>query len=362
MQLIFGNRHCEALLLTPKQSPSQTRDCFASLAMTDRRIMRADRLLSLLMLLQARGRMTAQELAQELEISERTIYRDINALSASGVPVYAEPGPGGGCALLDRYRTNLTGLTADEARALFMLSIPAPLAQLGVSQELKAALLKLSAALPEARRRDEERIRQRIYLDSLNWFQDAGAVPHLPVIYRAVWDDRLVTITLRVRFAAFVESHIERVIAPYGLVAKAGVWHIIARRDDQLRVYRAADVIEARLLGETFARSAGFDLAKFWQSWCDGVEQDRPRYEVTLRLAPHFVPMAPHYLGAEVRAAIDQATPDRQGRVKIAVTFESLEEARARCLSLGYAVEVLEPEALRVSIIDYAEQIRRVYE
>jgi predicted DNA-binding transcriptional regulator YafY len=323
--------------------------------------MRADRLLSLLMLLQARGRMTAQELAQELEVSERTIYRDINALSASGVPVYAESGPGGGCALLDSYRTNLTGLTADEVRALFMLSIPASLDQLGVTQELKAALLKLSAALPAARRRDEERIRQRIYLDSTNWFQDADAVPHLPVIYRAVWDDRWVAISLRVQFAAFLQTQIEQVIAPYGLVAKAGVWHIIAARDDQLRVYRAADVIEARLLDETFTRRADFDLAEFWQKWCDGVEQDRPRYEVTLRLAPHFVPIAHHYLGEPVRAAIEQATPDEQGRVTIEVAFESLEEARARCLSLGYAVEVLEPQALRASIADYAEQIQKVY-
>jgi len=324
--------------------------------------MRADRLLSLLMLLQARGRLTAQELALELEVSERTIYRDINALSASGVPVYAESGPGGGCALLDSYRTNLTGLTADEARALFMLSIPAPLDQLGVTQELKAALLKLAAALPEARRHDGERIRQRIYLDSLNWFQDVDAVPHLPVIYRAVWDDRLVAITLCLQFAAFVDSRIEQVIAPYGVVAKAGVWHIIAARDDQLRVYRAADVIDARLLDETFTRCADFDLAEFWQKWCDGVEQDRPRYEVTLRLAPHFVPIAPHYLGDQVRAPIEQATPDERGRVQIVTAFESLEEARARCLSLGYAIEVLEPAALRNSVIDYAEQIRRVYE
>jgi predicted DNA-binding transcriptional regulator YafY len=328
--------------------------------------MRADRLLSLLMLLQARGRMTAQELAQELEVSERTIYRDINALSASGVPVYAESGPGGGCALLDSYRTNLTGLTADEARALFMLSIPAPLDQLGVTQELKAALLKLSAALPEARRSDEERIRQRIHLDSTNWFQDEAAVPHLPVIYRAVWGDRMVTVTLRLRFGAFLQTQIEQVIAPYGLVAKTGVWHIVAARrdmsfDDQLRVYRAADVIEARLLDETFTRRAEFDLTEFWQAWCEGVEQDRPHYEVTLRLAPHFVPQAQHYLGDTVHAAIEQATPDEQGRVSIVMAFESLEEARSRCLSLGYAVEVLEPEALRKSIVDYAEQIRKVY-
>ncbi len=325
--------------------------------------MRADRLLSLLMLLQARGRMTAQELARELEVSERTIYRDINALSASGVPVYAEPGPGGGCALLDDYRTNLTGLTADEARALFMLNIPASLDQLGVTQELKAALLKLSAALPEARRRDEERIRQRVYLDSLPWFQGGDAAPHRPAIYRAVWDDRMVAITLRLQFGAFLQTQIEQVIAPYGLVAKAGAWHIVAARDEQLRVYRAADVIAARLLDETFTRRANFDLADFWQDWCDGVEQSRPRYDVTLRLAPHFVPQARHYLGEGVRAAIDakRATLDEQGRVRIVVQFESLEEARSRCLSLGYAVEVLEPEALRQSIVDYAEQIRKVY-
>ena len=137
-----------------------------------------------------------------------------------------------------------------------MLNIPAPLDQLGVTQELKAALLKLAAALPEARRRDEERIRQRVYPDSLLWFQGEDAAPHLPAIYRAVWDDRKAAITLRLQFGAFLETQIEQVIAPYGLVAKAGVWHIVAARDDQLRVYRASDVIAARLLDETFTRCA----------------------------------------------------------------------------------------------------------
>jgi predicted DNA-binding transcriptional regulator YafY len=127
-------------------------------------------------------------------------------------------------------------------------------------------------------------------------------------------------------------------------------------------VYRAADVIEARLLDETFTRCADFDLVEFWQKWCDGVEQNRPRYEVTLRLAPHFVPQAHHYLGEVVRALIEQTAPDEQGRVQIVVAFESLEEARARCLSLGHAVEVLAPEALRLSVIDHAEQILKRYE
>ena len=139
--------------------------------------MRADRLLSILLLLQARGRMTAQELADEVEVSQRTIYRDVEALSMAGVPVYADRGPGGGFALLDRYRTTLTGLNRDEVRALFMLSIPEPLAQLGLDGELKAALLKLSAALPEARRPDEALVRQRFHLDSAWWFQTEEPVP-----------------------------------------------------------------------------------------------------------------------------------------------------------------------------------------
>jgi predicted DNA-binding transcriptional regulator YafY len=324
--------------------------------------MRADRLLSLMMLLQTRGRMTAQELAAELEVSERTIYRDINALSASGVPVYAESGPGGGCALLDSYRTNLTGLNADEARVLFMLNIPAALDQLGVTQELKAALLKLSAALPAARRHDQERIRQRIHLDSTWWFQTEEPLPHLQTIYRALWDDRVVQVTLRLKFGALLETQTDRLIVPYGLVAKAGVWHIVAQKDEQLRVYRVADVLDARLTDQRFERYADFDLVDFWQSWCDNFEQSRPRYEVTLRLAPHFVTEAHHYLGEEVQAAIAQADrSDEQGRVTITVIFESLEEARSRCLSLGRAVEVLEPEALRKSMRDYAEQVRQVY-
>jgi predicted DNA-binding transcriptional regulator YafY len=324
--------------------------------------MRADRLISLLMLLQARGRMTAQELAAELEVSERTIYRDINALSASGVPVYAESGPGGGCALLDSYRTNLTGLTADEARALFMLNIPAALDQLGVTQELKAALLKLSAALPAARRRDEERIRQRIHLDSTWWFQSEEPLPHLQMLYRAMWDDRVVEVTLRLKFGALLETQTDRLIAPYGLVAKAGVWHVVARKSDQLCVYRVADVLDVCITEQHFERGANFDLVDFWQAWCDQVEQNRPRYEVVLRLAPHFVTEVHHYLGEEVQAAIARADrSDEQGRVMIRVTFESLEEARGRCLSLGRAVEVLEPEALRKSMRDYAEQIRQVY-
>ncbi len=181
--------------------------------------MRADRLVSILLLLQARGKMTARELSQELEVSQRTVYRDINALSIAGVPVYSEIGPEGGYALIDRYRTSLTGLTAGEVQALSMLNIPAPLADLGLRQQLQSALLKLSAALPADHREAEEKIRQRIHLDSTWWQQGEEQVPHLRTVQEGVWQDRKLLIVYR----PFLDIKIEHLVDPYGLVAKAGI-------------------------------------------------------------------------------------------------------------------------------------------
>ncbi len=320
--------------------------------------MRADRLLSLLMLLQTRGRMTAQKLAEELEVSVRTIYRDIDALSAAGVPVYAEYGQGGGYALLDSYRTNLTGLTEDEVRALFMLSIPAPLAALGVSQELKAALLKLAAALPAARRRDEEHVRQRVHLDSIPWFQAEEPVPHLQTIQRAVWEDRKLYLTYHLPF----ETQAERLVAPYGLVAKAGVWHLVCARNGRVRVLRVSHVLDARLSDEPFERPVDFDLAAYWKAYCVAYEKDRPYYPVTVRVASHLVPYLPQLFGEQVRDLIAQAgPPDAEGWLTLALPFEELETARTRILGLGRAVEVLEPRALRESVLDFAQQIVALY-
>lgn len=320
--------------------------------------MRADRLLSLLMLLQTRGLMTAQKLAEELEVSQRTIYRDIDALSVAGVPIYAERGRGGGYALLDNYRTNLTGLTAEEVRALFMLSIPQPLAELGVSQELKAALLKLAAALPAARRRDEEHVRRRVHLDSTWWFQPGEPVPHLRTIQQAVWQDRKLYLTYRLPFG----NQAERLVAPYGLVAKAGVWYLVYARNGRVRVVRVSRVLGARLSDEPFGRPEGFDLAAFWQEHCVEYEENRPYYPVTVRVAPHFVPQLPHFFGDHVAHVIAHAgAPDAEGWITLTLPFETLEAARERILGLGRAVEVLEPQALRDSVLDYATQIVSLY-
>jgi predicted DNA-binding transcriptional regulator YafY len=320
--------------------------------------MRADRLLSILMFLQARGRMTAQQLADELEVSVRTIYRDMDALSAAGVPVYTERGPGGGCALLDSYHTTLTGLTQDEVRALFMLSIPAPLAELGVDHELKAALLKLSAALPATRRPDEERSRQRIHLDSAGWSDTKEPVPHLQTIHQAVWQDRKLHLTYRLPFSVRAQWLVE----PYGLVAKANVWYLVCARDGHLRVHRISRVVDAYLSQETFERDADFDLVAFWQAWCTEIEENRPSWPVTVRIAPDFVPYLPLYFGQPIHRAIARAgPPDGGGWITLTLPFESLEDARDRILSFGRAVEVLGPPAVRNSVLDYALQIVALY-
>jgi len=305
--------------------------------------------------------MTAQTLAAELEVSVRTIYRDIDALSAAGVPVYAERGPGGGCELIEDYRTNLTGLTGDEVRALFMLSVPAALDELGVSAELKAALRKLAAALPAARRRDEEMVRQRIHLDWSGWSQPDEPVPHLQTMQRAAWEDRRLQLTYRLQVGPHVEQF-ERTVDPYGLVAKAGAWHLVCAGDGRMRVYRASRVLDARITDEHFERPTHFDLAAFWKSWCAGQEERRPYYPVTARVAPDLVPLLPLYFGDRIRDTIARTgPPDAQGWITLTLPFERLEAARERILGFGRAVEVLEPQALRQSVIDFATQVVAFY-
>ena len=197
--------------------------------------MRADRLLSLLMLLETRGKMTARQLAGELEVFERTIYRDIVALNTSGVPIYTEDGPGGGISLVESYSTNLTGLNPREVRALSMLNIPEPLIKLGVGRELKAAMLKLSAALPSTSRENETRTRQRIHLDASWWFEPEEFVPHLHTIQQALFQERKLHLT----WQGFRTS-VGQTLAPYGSVAKSNTWYLVAGQEDYIRVLRVS--------------------------------------------------------------------------------------------------------------------------
>lgn len=320
--------------------------------------MRADRLLSLLMLLQTRGKLSAPTLAQELEVSERTIYRDIEALERAGVPLYAEQGRDGGYALVDRYRTSLTGLSGSEVRALFMLSIPAPLAELGLTHELRAALLKLTAALPASRRGDEEHVRNRFYLDAVGWEAVAGPTPHLQAVHQAVWRDRQLVVTYRPLFAVDVALTVE----PYGLVVKAGIWYLVYALQGRVGARRLSEFRDVRETGATFERPEGFSLEAFWKAWCAENAERREQYRVRVRVAPDAREWLPFYLSGRAREALAHAgSPDAQGWFTLDLAFETLEEARSRLLALGGAVEVLSPDVLRLSMADFGARIAAVY-
>jgi len=315
--------------------------------------MRADRLLSLLLLLQNRGQMTAEELANELEVSKRTIYRDIDALSVAGVPVYANGGPGGGYALLDNYRTTLTGLNENEIRALFMLTIPGPLSDLGVSQQLKAAMLKLTSSLAEDHHKHANYLLQRLHLDAASWFQTDEPVPHLKIVQEAVWQDRQLVFAYRRRNGA-VSEH---TISPYGLVAKASIWYLVAATEQGMRVYRVSRIEAVQMIQTHFVRPPDFDLADFWGGWVTSYKTSLPKYPVTLRIAPDLVPVLPYILGNDVRTLVEQAEPDSEGWRIVDYTFERIEEAQTYVLGMGASVDVIAPEELRIRVLNLATAV-----
>ena len=231
--------------------------------------MRADRLLSILLLLQTRGRMTAHELAEQLEVSERTIYRDMEALSIAGIPVYAERGPGGGCTLVDGYQTRLTGLTETEVRALFLVQRASPLVELGLNESFAGALLKLSASLPTAQRDDAEQVRQRIHLDN-ETATDAELRCQLHTIQAAIWQEH----RLLLSYQEVYHSGREQCVEPYGLVSKANVWHLVGTVAGEYTVFQVSHLATVKLTTEAFSREASFDLPRYWSSYCEQLRMD----------------------------------------------------------------------------------------
>lgn len=320
--------------------------------------MRADRLISLLMLLQTRGQMTAQELAARLEVSPRTIYRDLDALSGAGVPVYAERGPQGGCRLLESYRTNLTGLKEAEVQALFMFTVPGLLADLGVHQDAESAYLKLSAALPVPFQQDAERVRRRLYLDPAGWFQHDEPTPYLPIIQQALWNEQRVRILYRRADGIYVK----RIISPYGLVAKAGVWYVVGRSFQWVQVFRITRIQEAVLTSQSFVRPEDFELAAYWSEWCARFEQTQERFAVNLLVSPAGETKLVEQFGEGMVSLLQQATVEESsGRFLITLHFSSAEDACQRLLPLGIHVTVLEPDSLRRMMADFSWQVFKHY-
>lgn len=308
--------------------------------------MRASRLVQLLLLLQTNGKMTASRLATELEVSVRTIYRDIEALSGAGVPIYAEAGPGGGVRLVDGYRTRLTGLTAEEAEALALSGLPGAASELGLGTVLAAAQLKVDAALPPELRSRAVRMRERFHLDAPGWFAREEPVPHLAALSRAVWEEQRVEIRYRKR-----DDEVKRLLDPLGLVLKAGVWYLVALsgRTRSLRTFRVSRVQAVKVLPEEAQRPDGFDLATHWASASVeflGTWQTTP---VVVRIQRDHVWMVryvqdPRSAGAAIESASE---PDEHGWVTVTLQFESVEVAGYELMRLGGDVEVLEPSELR---------------
>ncbi len=320
--------------------------------------MRADRLLSLLMMLQVHGRMTAAELAERLEVSPRTIYRDLDALSSAGVPVYTERGPGGGVSLLEQYRTRLTGLKEEEVRALFTLTVSGLLADLGAEEAAERARLKLQAALPAPFREDAQRVQERLLLDAAGWFRPPEPTPHLSLLQEAVWSSRRVRMRYRLREGAWVR----RLVDPYGLVAKAGVWYMVGAMYGAIRVYRVSRMGDASLTESTFRRPEEFDLTAFWRQWCARFEDQMGRYEVTVRVPPGAETELVDAFGEGVYHLLNGSEPDEDGRVKLCLTFPSAEDAARELLGLGTAVEVVEPPNLRRRMARKATAVAEFYE
>ena len=320
--------------------------------------MQASRLLSILMLLQTRGRLSARQLAAEFEVSERTIHRDIDQLSAAGVPVYAERGRAGGFCLMDGYRTTLTGLTPSEAEAIFLAGLPGPAAQLGLSDMLQAARLKLLAALPAKVAPAAERIASRFHLDPAGWFRTPDPLPALQPVAQAVWGGVLVDI----RYRPAGEDARTRRIAPLGLVLKGGVWYLVAGAGKRTLTYRVASIEAAEVTDEAFERPADFDLAAHWAKSSRDYELGYYRGQAQVRLSPRGVrllrPLGPHIVEAAARTA---GPPDAEGWVTVSLPIESLDDGVREMLRLEAEVEVLGPPALRARLVETVAAVQARY-
>ncbi|WP_370062454.1 helix-turn-helix transcriptional regulator [Streptacidiphilus sp. MAP5-3] len=313
--------------------------------------MRASRLVTLLLLLQNRGRMTARQLAEELEVSVRTVYRDVDALAAAGIPLYGEAGHAGGYQLVDGYRTRLTGLTPDEAQAAFLTALPDAAAQLGLGEALVTAQLKLRAALPAELREQAERIRRSFLLDAPGWYGEAESTPHLPAVAAALWARRAVLMRYR-RWRA--PEEIERRVEPYGLVLKAGRWYLAAGGPSGIRTYRVDQILEVHMLDQEFAIPDRFDLAAHWSSSLADFHTRLHTGEALVRLTPEGA----RRLG--VTALGDGAAQD--GWTETRVPIESIDHAHQEFLRLGADVEVLAPAELRDRITETVRTLAARYQ
>lgn len=312
--------------------------------------MRADRLLSILMLLQVHSRLTARDLAERLEVSERTILRDMDALSATGVPLISERGKGGGWSLLESYQTTLTGLNLAEIQALFLPKSTHLLADLGWSQSFETALLKLLVALPAGNRSQAEVVSQRIHVDPTGWHHWEEEMSAFPILQAAIWQER----QLYLDYQRGDGTTVQRLVNPLGLVAKGSIWYLVASAEEEVRSYRISRIHQAAIADFPGLRPAGFDLARYWQQSMVEFTTNLPRYAAMVRVAPDMMPRL-RYGGYFAR--IEQiGAPDADGWIPVSLRFDIEEAACAYVLGFGAQMEVVEPIELRDRVLQAAQE------
>jgi predicted DNA-binding transcriptional regulator YafY len=319
--------------------------------------MRNSRLLSILMLLQARGRLSASVLAREMDVAVRTIYRDVAALEAAGVPMMVERGAAGGFALLEGWRTRLTGLTPAEAQAIFLSGLPGPASQLGLGEAVASAQLKILAALPANWQDDAQRVGSRFHLDPLDWYRDPARIVHLPQVANAVWTAR----RLWMRYESW-KGDVERNVDPLGLVLKAGEWYLVAAVLGTPRTYRLSNVLELRITDEAAQRPKIFDLAAYWAESVARFERELNRATALVRVSTRGRKWL-RAISASVAQAVDgtDSEIDANGWQQVRIPIESIEHAAQSLIRLGPECEVLEPQPLRAALATIAENTAALY-
>lgn len=316
--------------------------------------MRADRLLSILLMMQQGRRLTARELAEKLEVSQRTILRDLEALAMSGVPVVSLRGAGGGWSLSENYRTNLTGLTADEVRTLLFAKPNRLMEDLGLGQAANSAAIKLSASLSPRSRQDVDFMHRRLHIDGAGWYQSNEKFPNLQALQEAVWQDR----QMRISYRSSDGASSERVVNPLGLVAKGSVWYVIASHDEGIRSYRVSRVESVELLDSPSCRPDNFDLPKYWKQNVVSFKAGVPRYVVKLHATEAVVTRIQLSKFVQIEST---GAPDDNGWTDMTLRFDDPGEAHDFVVRLADGAIVLEPEELRRRLCATAKALMRAY-
>ncbi len=318
--------------------------------------MRASRLLFILTTLQARGRASARALADEYGVSLRTIYRDVDALSAAGIPIYSERGNQGGYRLLDGYRTRLNGMSALEAEVLFLSGLSGQAAELGLDAACSSARDKLLAALPADVREGAGRMRLRFHLDVPGWFEASERPACLPQLAQAVWGEQ----PIRIRYRSW-KGEKERALDPLGIVLKGGAWYLVASCDGSVRTYRVSRILDLQVLDGHIARAEDFDLPAYWAENARRFEQEQHSEQATLRLSPWGFKMMEAFLPpySVTHATVGEASED--GWRTVTLPVGPVRHAAYELLRFGAEAEVLAPEPLRVHIGRIASSLAQRY-